>query len=163
MLFHGLAPLHQLPLEHGKLLDAAAHLYNIGHFVNEARHHRHSMYLVANSDMPGFTPEERLAIATLCRYHRKSTPQLTHDSFQALTVEHRRTVLALTPLLRLAVALDQSQEQKVERVEIAIQETVELRLYSQFDIDIEQWHAQQTAGLFQSIYNRLLNVRIRRS
>ncbi|MEP6962765.1 MAG: Ppx/GppA family phosphatase, partial [Acidobacteriota bacterium] len=162
MLFDGLRPLHQLALEFGKLLEAAGYLYNIGHFVNEARHHRHSMYLVANSDLPGFTPEERMAIANLCRYHRKSTPHLTHDSFQTLGVEHRRAVMLLTPLLRIAVALDQSQEQKVERVEVNISEHVELRLFSDSDIDIEQWHAQQTANLFQSIYGKALTVRIKR-
>jgi exopolyphosphatase/guanosine-5'-triphosphate,3'-diphosphate pyrophosphatase len=95
MLFDGLRHVHQLPLRMGKLLDAAAHLYNIGHFINEVRHHRHSMYIVANSDMPGFTPEERMVVANLCRYHRKSTPHLTHESFQLLEAEDRRAVMLL--------------------------------------------------------------------
>lgn len=163
MLFDGLRHVHQLPLQQGKLLDAAAYLYNIGHFINEARHHRHSMYIVANSDMPGFSAEERLVIANLCRYHRKSTPQLTHEPFQMLDVEDRRAVMLLTPLLRLAVALDQSQEQNVERVDTLVQDnSVELRLYSGNDIDIEQWSAQQVAGVFQGIYGKTLTVRVKR-
>lgn len=162
-LFDGLRDVHQLPLRQGKLLDAAAHLYNIGHFVNEARHHRHSMYIVANSDMPGFSAEERLVIANLCRYHRKSTPQLTHESFQLLDVDDRRAVMLLTPLLRLAVALDQSQEQNVERLETSVQDqTVEVRLYSGKDIDIEQWSAQQSADVFRGIYGKSLTVRVKK-
>ena len=162
-LFDGLRDVHQLPLRQGKLLDAAAYLYNIGHFVNEARHHRHSMYIVANSDMPGFSAEERMVIANLCRYHRKSTPQLTHESFQLLDVEDRRAVMLLTPLLRLAVALDQSQEQKVDRVETSVQEqNFELRLYSQKDVDIEQWSAQQVSEVFRGIYGKTLMVRVKR-
>jgi exopolyphosphatase/guanosine-5'-triphosphate,3'-diphosphate pyrophosphatase len=163
MLFEGLRHLHQLPVATGKLLDAAAHLYNIGHYINEARHHRHSMYIVANSDMPGFSAEERMIIANLCRYHRKSTPQLTHESFQMLEVDSRRAVMLLTPLLRLAVALDQSQEQKVDRVEVVPQEhAVELRLYSASDIDIEQWSAQQVGEVFEGIYGKPLLVKVRR-
>lgn len=163
MIFDDLRHVHQLPLQQGKLLDAAAYLYNIGHFVNEARHHRHSMYIVANSDMPGFSAEERLVIANLCRYHRKSTPQLTHESFQMLGVEDRRAVMLLTPILRLAVALDQSQEQNVERVEMVVQENnVELRLFSDKDVDIEQWSAQQTADVFQGIYGKTLTIRVKR-
>ncbi len=163
MLFEGLRHVHQLPLAQGKLLDAAAHLYNIGHFVNESRHHRHSMYLVANSDMPGFSAEERMVIANLCRYHRKSTPQLTHEVFQLLEVEDRRAVMLLTPLLRLAVALDQSQEQKVERVETIVgEQSVELRLYSQADVDIEQWSAQQVGEVFQGVYGKPLVVKVKR-
>jgi exopolyphosphatase/guanosine-5'-triphosphate,3'-diphosphate pyrophosphatase len=163
MLFDGLRHVHKLPLSRGRWLEAAAHLYNIGHFVNEARHHRHSLYLVANSDLPGFSDEERLAIANLCRYHRKAMPEPSHEMFYALPPEDRRAVLLLTPLLRLAVALDQSQEQKVERVETIVNSHgVELRVYSDRDIDNEIWHAQRAAGVFQEVYGLSLIVKARR-
>jgi exopolyphosphatase/guanosine-5'-triphosphate,3'-diphosphate pyrophosphatase len=162
-LFHGLRPLHRLPPFRGRVLEAAAYLYNIGHYVNEARHHRHSQYLVANSDMPGFDDQERLMIANLCRYHRKSMPTLSHELFQALSLEDRRTVELLAPLLRLAVALDQSQQQVVERVEAQIQDqSVELRLFSEYDVDIEQWQATQVSTVFEQVYGRPLVVRVRR-
>ncbi len=163
MLFDGLRHVHRLPLARGRLLEAAAHLYNIGHYVNESRHHRHSMYLVMNSDLPGFTPEERLAISNLCRYHRKSMPQPSHEMFQMMPPEDRRAVTLLAPLLRLAVALDQSQEQKVERVETLVSDAgVELRLYSDRDVDNEQWHAQRVGDVFQEVYGLPLTVRTRR-
>jgi len=63
-LFDALQPLHQLPLESGKLLEAAAYLHDTGHYVNDAGHHKHSYYLVANSDLPAFTSREREFIAT---------------------------------------------------------------------------------------------------
>jgi exopolyphosphatase/guanosine-5'-triphosphate,3'-diphosphate pyrophosphatase len=163
MLFQGLRPLHRLPLAKGRLLEAAAYLYNIGHFVNESRHHRHSMYLVANSDLPGFEDREKTVIATLCRYHRKSMPQASHETFQALHPEDRNSVVLLTPLLRLAVALDQSQEQRVERVEAVVQQTlVELRLFSERDVDIEQWQTEQVAGVFREAYGVPLAVKVKR-
>jgi exopolyphosphatase/guanosine-5'-triphosphate,3'-diphosphate pyrophosphatase len=163
MLFQGLRPLHRLPLAKGRLLEGAAYLYNIGHFVNESRHHRHSYYLVANSDLPGFEDRERMVIATLCRYHRKSLPQATHETFQMLNPEDRSTVVLLTPLLRLAVALDQSQEQRVERVEAAVLDnSVELRLFSDRDVDIEQWQAEQVAAVFRESYGLPLTVRVKR-
>jgi len=163
MLFEGLRTLHRLPPHMGSVLEASAYLYNIGHFVNEAKHHRHSMYLVANSDLPGFEDRERMMIANLCRYHRKSLPQASHEPFQALSPEDRRAVELLTPLLRAAVALDQSQEQRVERVEAESQTSgVELRLYSDRDLDMEQWQAVQVSSAFQQIYGLPLNVRVKR-
>jgi len=163
MLFQALRPLHRLPLAKGRLLEAAAYLYNIGHFVNESRHHRHSQYLVANSDLPGFEDRERMVIAALCRYHRKSMPQVAHETFQTLDPEDRNSVVLLTPLLRLAVALDQSQEQRVERVEAAVLEnSVELRLFSDRDVDIEQWQVEQVAGVFREAYGLPLAVRVKR-
>ncbi len=163
MLFDGLRPLHRLAPHQGRVLEAAAFLYNIGHFVNEAKHHRHSMYLVANSDLPGFSDQERLMIANLCRYHRKSLPNPYHEPFQALSPEDRRTVELLTPLLRAAIALDQSQEQLVDRVEALPQPaSVELRIYSDHDVDIEQWHAGQVSPAFEQIYGLPLAVKIKR-
>ncbi len=131
-LFEQLRSLHGLPALHGQLLEAAAYLYNIGHWVNESRHHKHSLYLVANSDLAGFSEWERLVIANLCRYHRKSMPQPTHVEFQSLDAEGRRAVVLLAPLLRIAVALDQSQEQLVEDVLVStLDKAVELQLQSQ--------------------------------
>lgn len=163
MLFEGLHPLHRLTPSYGRILEAAAYLFNIGHYVNESRHHKHSLYLVLNADIPGFTDRERLGIANLCRYHRKSMPQPTHTDFQMLDTEMRTAIVLLAPLLRVAVALDQSQEQKVERVEVSIQDrTVELRLISEADTDIEQWHASRTADVFREVYGRLLMIRAKR-
>ncbi len=163
MLFEGLRSLHRQPPFRGRVLEAAAYLYNIGHFVNEAKHHRHSLYLVANSDLPGFDDRERMIIANLCRYHRKSMPQAGHEPFQGLSPEDRRTVELMAPLLRIAVALDQSQQQRVERVEAqALEASVELRLFSDFDVDIEQWHASQVSPIFQQVYGRPLSVKIKR-
>jgi exopolyphosphatase/guanosine-5'-triphosphate,3'-diphosphate pyrophosphatase len=161
MLFDGLMTLHRLPPAQGRLLEAAAYLYNIGHYVNEARHHRHSLYLVENSDLPGFDDRERAIIANVCRYHRKSMPQPSHEAFQALDADGKRAVIALAPLLRLAVALDQSQEQKVARVDTFVDEkAVQVRLYSDSDVDNEQWHASQVSNVFVEAYGLPLQVRI---
>lgn len=163
MLFEGLHPLHRLTPAYGRILEAAAHLFNIGHYISDSKHHKHSLYLVMNTDLPGFTDRERLGIANLCRYHRKSMPQPTHFDFQTLDPEMRNAIVLLAPLLRIAVALDQSQEQKVDRVEVAIQDrAVELRLVSDRDTDIEQWHALRAAEVFREVYGRQLAVKGKR-
>ena len=72
-------------------------------------------------------------------------------------------MVLLTPLLRLAVALDQSQEQRVDRVEAAVLDnSVELRLFSDRDVDIEQWQAEQVAAVFRESYGLPLTVRVKR-
>ncbi len=163
MLFEGLHPLHRLPPAYGRILEGAAYLYNIGHYVNDSRHHKHSLYLVINADIPGFTDRERMGIANLCRYHRKSMPQPTHPDFQALDPEMRNAVVLLAPLLRVAVALDQSQEQKIDAVEVSISDrSVEVRLSSDRDTDIEQWHALRTADVFREVYGKQMTIRGKR-
>jgi exopolyphosphatase / guanosine-5'-triphosphate,3'-diphosphate pyrophosphatase len=158
-LFNSLHPIHRLAPGYGKLLEAAAYLHDIGHYVSDTRHHKHSYYLVANSDMPGFTDREREIVANLCRYHRKAPPAAVHGNYQSLKPEEQHAVVYLMPLLRLADGLDRSHEQRVENVSCHLRNgQVHLQLQSSSDIDLEQWAGESTAGLFQSIYSKRLVV-----
>jgi exopolyphosphatase / guanosine-5'-triphosphate,3'-diphosphate pyrophosphatase len=158
-LFDSLQSLHGLPPGYGKALEAASYLHDTGHYISDTRHHRHSYYLVANSDMPGFTERERLMIANLCRYHRKSIPNAAHAPFQALDAEGKRAVTLLTPLLRLADSLDRSNEQRVESVECQVKSAeVILRLQSGADVDLEQWAGERVADVFREAYGHELVI-----
>ncbi len=160
VLFCGLESLHGLPPEYGKLLEAAGCLHDIGHLVNHTAHHKHSYYLVANSDLVGFTSREREFIANLCRYHRRSMPSPAHPNYQALGAPERQALVRLAPLLRLADALDRGHGQRVERVQCRVRENlVEVGLESAEDIALEQWAAQRCAELFRQVYDRPLAVR----
>ncbi len=158
-LFDSLQSIHRLAPGCGKWLEAAAYLHDIGHYVSDTGHHKHSYYLVANSDLPGFTAREKRLIASLCRYHRKSAPKPNQENFQSLDAEERRAVVLLTPLLRLADSLDRSHEQRVERVECRLRDSeVSLQLLSGSDTDLEQWAAERTGDLFRDVYQRRLSV-----
>jgi exopolyphosphatase/guanosine-5'-triphosphate,3'-diphosphate pyrophosphatase len=158
-LFEILQPLHQLTPPAGKLLEAAAYLHDVGHFVSSTGHHKHSAYLVANSDMPGFTDQERFAIAALCRFHRKSMPQPRHTYFQALDNETKRTVLRLTPLLRIADALDRGHEQRVQDLTGPVKDgNVGVLIRADTDAGLELWAANKAADAFFEIYAQPISL-----
>jgi exopolyphosphatase/guanosine-5'-triphosphate,3'-diphosphate pyrophosphatase len=158
-LFESLAPLHGLPPAFGKLLEAAAYLHDVGHYVSDTGHHKHSYYLVANSDLPGFTNRERAFIANLCRYHRKAAPRPGQENFQMLDAADRRAVVLLMPLLRLADNLDRSHEQRVERVHCHIGDAgIALHLAARGDTDLEQWAAQKVEDVFRDVYQTPVKV-----
>ena len=71
--------------------------------------------------MPGFTERERLLVAALCRYHRKTLPSAMHNAYQALTAEERRTLLLLIPLLRLADNMVRSPKERIQKLECRVQ------------------------------------------
>jgi exopolyphosphatase/guanosine-5'-triphosphate,3'-diphosphate pyrophosphatase len=163
-LFDALESLHQLTPEHGRLLQAAAWLHNIGHFVSGTGHHKHSAYIVANSDMPGFTDQERFLVAQLCRYHRKSMPAPRHDAYQKLTPDARYTVLALTPLLRVAVGLESTREQKVRSIQCQTNGGGVTMLLDGFgDFDLEVWAAERASEAFRQVYSVPLRIETSRS
>ncbi len=159
LLFTALEPLHELPPATGKLLEAAAYLHDVGHYVSGVGHHKHSYYVVANSDMPGFTERERLLIAALCRYHRKALPNPAHGAYQSLTADEKRTVTLAIPILRLADNLDRSHEQRIQAVDCKVRNgEVVLEVHSNGDIDLEQWGAERAGDAFRQIYNREISI-----
>ncbi|HUA18961.1 MAG TPA: Ppx/GppA phosphatase family protein [Bryobacteraceae bacterium] len=158
-LFESLQPLHRLPPELGKLLEAAAYLHDIGHFVSDTSHHKHSYYLVANSDLAGFTDNERNLVALLCRYHRKSMPMLRHSPFQAVDSDSRRAITLLVPLLRIADSLDRSHEQRIHDMQVHLRNgTVTIALDAEPDPDIEMWAVERVADSFRETYQSALQL-----
>jgi exopolyphosphatase/guanosine-5'-triphosphate,3'-diphosphate pyrophosphatase len=156
-LFEALQPLHHLPPALGKLLQASAYLHDIGHYVSDTSHHKHSYYLVAHSDLPGFTDTERQMIALLCRYHRKSMPAPRHTTYQAFDPDSRRAITLLTPLLRIADSLDRSHEQRVEDLQVHVRNgSVTLEVESGADTDLEMWAVERVADAFRETYQASL-------
>ena len=158
-LFESLQALHKLPPALGKLLEAAAYLHDVGHYVSDTAHHKHSYYLVINSDLPGFTDTERQMIALLCRYHRRTMPVSRHSPFQTLDPESRRAILLLTPLLRIADSLDRSHEQRVSDLQVQLRNaSVAIALESGRDTDLEMWAAERVADSFRETYQLPLTL-----
>lgn len=89
------------------LLKWAAMLHEVGLSINHKSAHRHSAYIIAHSDLPGFDSEQQNLLATLLRCHlkgfKKSDVRGT-DRFQ------HRDILTLLRLLRLAVLLNRSRQ-----------------------------------------------------
>lgn len=156
-LFLGFQNAHRLPAHYGRLLEASAYLHDTGHYVSDTRHHKHSYYLVANSDLPGFTLTEREFIANLCRYHRKALPAPEHGNLQLLDVEGRRAVAYLIPLLRMADSLDRSHGQRIRSVECRQRDNdflITLNVQPETDIDLEMWAAERLSEIFRQVYNK---------
>jgi len=159
LLFAALHPLHRLPPAAGKQLEAAAYLLDVGHYISSSSHHKHSYYVVANSDMPGFTERERLLVAALCRYHRKALPSPVHAAFQSLAPDERRALTALIPMLRLADNMVRGPEQRIHSLTCRLQNgDVVLQVHATGDIDLEQWGAERAAGTFHQAFNRNLSL-----
>ncbi len=71
-LFDALKPVHDLPPEYKFWLESAAMLQDIGKFMNHQGRHRHTQYIIANSEIFGFTPDQRAIVSAIARYLGKS-------------------------------------------------------------------------------------------
>lgn len=90
----------------GKLLSWAARLLEAGLAVARGGYHRHSAYLVAHADMPGFSHDDQRTLATLIRTHRRKMPGLLFDEVPR---SRRELTTRLAAILRLAARLNRSR------------------------------------------------------
>jgi exopolyphosphatase/guanosine-5'-triphosphate,3'-diphosphate pyrophosphatase len=89
-----------------KLLTWASLLHEIGLVVSHNGYHRHGAYLVANTDLPGFSADDQALLSVLVRVHRR---KLSPGLFDELSPERARIALRLGVLMRLAVLLNRSR------------------------------------------------------
>ncbi|XYH94159.1 HD domain-containing protein [Sorangium sp. So ce1128] len=149
-LFDDLAPRHRLGQRDRILLRAAALLHDVGDFVRYEGHHKHSYYIIINSDLMGLTQEERAIVANIARYHRKSPPSMEHDNFRALSRDARAKVKAMASILRIADALDREHRAKVAEVSGRIEaDTLVLEVQGGEDRALEEWTVVAKAGMLR--------------
>ncbi|MBQ6616156.1 MAG: hypothetical protein IJH67_07290 [Thermoguttaceae bacterium] len=108
----GLTPRHRL------MLYAAGLLHEAGYFLAARAHHKHTYYLIANSDIFGLSRLDIDIVAQTARYYRKSPPKPTHEYYMALPREQRAIVSKLSAFLRVADAVMQGVGSDLSGIEL---------------------------------------------
>ena len=160
-IFNDTKELHQLSGQDRKLLQYAAILHDIGYHIAHNNHHRHGLYLIKNSEMPGFTGDEIAMMATMVRYHRGSLPRKSsdarsrheHEDYYSIDRRRRGDLLRLSSILQIADGLDRSHQQLIDDVRCeVINGTVKFVTSSSEECELEMWSAERKAIWFGEVF-----------
>lgn len=144
---HGLAPRYRL------LLRVAALLHEVGGYVSSRAHHKHSEYLIANSEIFGLSRHEINLVAQIARYHRRSPPRSSHISYTALTRESRLVVSKLSALLRVADAAVRGNNHRASDIHFQRHgDELIITVADGGDLLLEQRAVESKGGLMEDIY-----------
>ncbi|MDH4069713.1 MAG: Ppx/GppA family phosphatase [Ignavibacteria bacterium] len=153
-LFDETRPIHRLTLEYRLLLEVAALLHDIGHFINMTAHHKHTLYLLNATPIIGLTPEQMAVVANVARYHRKSFPKPQHEQYRVLSPKDRVVVSKLAGLLRLADAMDNEHSARVTDFDVQLRKPkLTLTLKGEGDLLLERWSLAKKSDLFTEIFS----------
>jgi exopolyphosphatase / guanosine-5'-triphosphate,3'-diphosphate pyrophosphatase len=151
--FDSLRNLHQLTEHDALLLQVSAILHEVGTYVSPRAHHKHSEYLILNSEVFGLDRLDVTIVALVARYHRHSGPRLDHPAYAALSTEDRIRVCKLAALLRVADALERTHAQRVANLEIRIESgKLRLRLPGLADAAVERLAMASKADVFEQVF-----------
>ncbi|MEK6284613.1 MAG: Ppx/GppA phosphatase family protein [Acidobacteriota bacterium] len=160
-IFDDTAEVHQLSEQDRKLLQYAAILHDIGFHIAHNNHHRHGLYLIKNSEMPGFSGDEIAVMATMVRYHRGSLPRKSndarsrreHEDYYGLDRGKRATMLRLASILQIADGLDRSHRQLISDVRCMVADgNVTFIGSSAGECELEMWSAERKSTWFSEIF-----------
>jgi exopolyphosphatase/guanosine-5'-triphosphate,3'-diphosphate pyrophosphatase len=159
-LFDELRDEHRLGDRERLLLQTAALLHDVGVYVSLRAHHKHSLYLLAASQIFGLSSGETAIVANIARYHRGNLPQRSHPAYLELDHDERLLVSKLAALLRIANALDAEHLQKVRGIRLVRGGAAWiLELTASGDITMEQIAASARTDLFVEVFGHDLIVR----
>jgi exopolyphosphatase/guanosine-5'-triphosphate,3'-diphosphate pyrophosphatase len=152
-LFEQTYPLHNLDPENKLLLEVAALLHDIGHFINTLDHDKHAYYVMQSTPLIGLSQREQMLIANVMRYHRKAMPSVQDENFRALPPKDRVTVTKLAALLRLADAMDVSHTYRARSVKMIESKSKWLmKLEGAGALTLEIWALQKNRSMCQDVF-----------
>ena len=164
-LFHRLQAVHQLPPQYSAWLEAAAMLHEVGAYINRAGRRRHTHYIIANSELFGYTPVQRRTIAAITRYVGNSLPAASDAVIQLIPRPDQVLVPKAVSLLRLARALDQGRRGAVRELHVRVHQDGPVHLgltpASSEGVELELWAVEQERNYFESVFGRELFAELR--
>jgi exopolyphosphatase/guanosine-5'-triphosphate,3'-diphosphate pyrophosphatase len=157
-LFKLLAPVHHLPPEYSNLLQAASILHEVGSFISRAGRRRHAYYILAHSELLGFSLPQRRVIAAISRFLGKSKITPTSPSVRLLAPADRLLLPRVVVLLRLARAMEQGRRGAVVGLRAKLQPRgVQLTLVTRpTGAELELWAIERERGYFFEVFGREL-------
>lgn len=105
-LFNQVSNQLKLTEEDADLLRRAAYLHEIGLAISHSGYHRHSAYILAHSDVDGFSQIDQMRMAQLVQHHRR---KLKSDGYQEVMHIGGDNLIHLCLILRLAVLIHHSR------------------------------------------------------
>ncbi|MFO7822136.1 MAG: Ppx/GppA phosphatase family protein [Lentisphaeria bacterium] len=152
-LFDELQEEHRLTPRHRLILQVAALLHDIGTYISERSHHKHSMYLIRNSTLFGIGRSEQIMISLIARYHRKALPKPRHEGYNELDQDNRIAMLKLAAILRVADALDRGHARRVGNIRVAKEAgRITVLVPRVPDLTLEQLALREKGELFTQVY-----------
>jgi exopolyphosphatase/guanosine-5'-triphosphate,3'-diphosphate pyrophosphatase len=160
-LFHALREEHHLDRRHEVLLYVAALLHEVGLYVSQQSHHKHSLYLIQNSELFGLSRKDVLLAGLVARYYRRASPQPVHEGYATLERDERVAVAKMAA--RVAAALDDSRNQRIKEFECTRESgRLVITIPQVEDLSLEQLALRQNGSLFEETFGIPVLLRTRR-
>lgn len=160
-LFKQLKVLHKLPRVYVKVLRVAALLHDSGMRIKYYDHHKHSSYIILNSNLYGISHKDLVMAAFVAGGHRKSDfNELEMNKYRVmLESDDVEAIKKLSVILRIAESFDRSQSGLITGINCdVLGDSVIMKTETEGDCSLEIKDALTAASEFKRAYGKNLEI-----
>ncbi len=159
-LFEATTELHQLDPRDHLLLKVASIVHEVGGYISARAHHKHSLYLILNSEIFGLGKKDVTMVGLVARYHRQSAPKPGHEIYRDLSQQDRIRVCKLASIIRIADALEKTHSQRIKRIEVHMTpQKLKITCIGIHDLTAENMAIQQKSDLFEKTFGMKVSLK----
>ena len=135
-------------------MEIASIVDDIGNFINQSGHYRHSAYILRANPLIGLSDEDNRIIAEVARYHSAESPTAMQPHYRHLDEDIQLTIAKLAAILRVVDSLDDSRQQKITAVSLKLMSDNRLKIKATAndDLVLEKWSFSSKAKLFNDVF-----------
>jgi exopolyphosphatase/guanosine-5'-triphosphate,3'-diphosphate pyrophosphatase len=159
-LFDQLAALHGCGSDFKRILYAAALLHDVGTAVNYYNHAQHTLYIILNSQIYGFTHRELVLCALTAASHHKDMVKSYARHYEGILYkDDAKKIQRMSAMLRLAESMDRSESGIVKDVTCSIgDDYVKLEATVNGDGALELADASNHRNYFKKVYDKDIHI-----
>ena len=160
-LFKQLKVLHKLPRAYVKVLRVAALLHDSGMRIKFYDHHRHSSYIILNSNLYGISQKDLVVAAFVAGGHKKSDfNELDMNKYRVLlSPEDVEAIKKLSVILRIAESFDRSQSGLITGINCdVLGDSVIMKTETEGDCSLEIKEALTASSEFKRAYGKNIEI-----
>lgn len=163
-IFDELREIHKLDNQARELLHYAAILHDIGYYISPIKHHKHSYFIIKNSELIGFNEKEINMIANIARYHRKAKPDNSHINLKNFNKEEIKILKILSAILRMADGLEKTHSALINDIKLIkslhSNSFILVLRYLTYPPEAEYWAAQKRKKVLEEILKITLELKL---
>ncbi|MEX2512428.1 MAG: Ppx/GppA phosphatase family protein [Cyclobacteriaceae bacterium] len=160
-LFDQLNEQHHAGNHERELLYFASLIFDVGNYIQFKNYHKHSRYIIKNSQLRGFTNEEVLLLGHVARYHRKSGPKKKHKKYRKLNAKQKQQLKLLSGILRISIGLDKTKNQWVQNVYCLPEKNMlTIKVFGEQNMNLEIWEAQRFADTLANYLKTTIQIQM---
>ncbi|MDF2502689.1 exopolyphosphatase [Clostridium sp.] len=159
-LYEALKPIIKHSINLHNIIRTSAMLHDIGSNITYYFHHKHSLYMILNSQINGLSHRELVLSAFIAASHRDDNLSINYSDYKLIIGKDDIEIInQLGLLLRIAENLDKSMISIVKDIHCCIDnDTVIIKTISDVSPSLEVKEASNSADAFKNLFNKKLYV-----